>query len=175
MRDSYFGWITAGLNAIGTAMIFGLLVLLNADIVGRAAFNSPIAGVPELVALSFVAIVFLQLPHAVRLGRLTVADTLFARFASAHPRAGCLLRALYNLIGAITFAVVIYASWPLFERAWTNKFFVGSLGTFTAPTWPTKLVILIGAAAVTIQFLVLTATEIRGALGAGKGGEAGRK
>ena len=172
MRHANFGWITAGLNAVGTAMIFGLLILLNTDIAGRAAFNSPIAGVPELVALSFVAIVFLQLPHAVRMGRLTVADTLFGRFAAAFPRAACALRALYNLVGAITFAVVIYAVWPLFDSAWVNKFFIGSPGNFTAPTWPSKAVILIGAAAVLIQFLILAVGEIRGAVGAGEAGEA---
>jgi TRAP-type C4-dicarboxylate transport system permease small subunit len=169
LRDSYLGWITAGLNAVGTALIFGLLVLLNFDIAGRALFDAPFAGVPELVALSFVAIVFLQLPHAVRLGRLTVADTLFGRFAAAYPRAACGVRALYNLVGAVTFAVVIHASWPLFERAWTDGFFVGSIGNFTAPTWPTKLVILIGSAAVTLQFLILAIHEIRGA--AARGGD----
>jgi TRAP-type C4-dicarboxylate transport system permease small subunit len=167
VRYSPFGWITAGLNAIGTALIFGLLVLLNADIAGRALFNAPVAGVPELVALSFVAIVFLQLPHAVRLGRLTVADTLFGRFAAAYPRAAAAARAVYNLIGAAVFVFVIYASWPLFERAWSSALFIGSIGNFTAPTWPTKLVILIGSAAVTAQFLILTGTELRNAFGAG--------
>ena len=45
-------------NSGGTLLILALLVLINTDIVGRAFFNTPVSGVPEMVRLSIVAIVF---------------------------------------------------------------------------------------------------------------------
>ena len=53
--------ITLALNVIGTAGIFLLMLLINADVLGRSLFDRPISGVPEIVSLSIVAIVFLQI------------------------------------------------------------------------------------------------------------------
>jgi len=58
------------MNGAGVVWIFALMFLITADIVGRAAFGHPIAGVTEMVSLSLVACVFLQLGHAVLRGRL---------------------------------------------------------------------------------------------------------
>ena len=47
---------------------------------------------------------------------------------------------------------ILYASWPLFARAWRRGDFVGAIGDFTAPTWPVKAVILFGTAVLILQF-----------------------
>ena len=49
------------LNAIGTVGILLLMVLVNADILGREMFSTPVRGTTELLALSIVAIVFLTI------------------------------------------------------------------------------------------------------------------
>ncbi|MGI9570028.1 MAG: TRAP transporter small permease subunit, partial [Desulfobulbia bacterium] len=56
-------------NMIGTVFIFGLVAILNADVIARGIFNAPIRGVVELVIFSLVLIVFLQLPDVVRSNR----------------------------------------------------------------------------------------------------------
>jgi len=48
---------------------------------------------------------------------------------------------------------MFYASFPLFVRAWERDTFVGAIGHFTAPIWPINLIILIGCAALAVQFL----------------------
>lgn len=169
IRPLSLGGVTAGLNSIGTALIFGLLVLINSDIVGRALFDSPVRGVPEIVALSFVAIVFLQLPHSLRLGQLTVADSVFSHIARARPRAAKAALAVYNLTGAALLGVIFFACWPFFVDAWTQDLFIGSEGNFTAPIWPVRLVIQIGCAVMAIQFLALAWREGRAALGRERG------
>ena len=137
------------LNIVGTALIFVVMALVNADVIGRTAFGAPISGVPEIVSLSIVAIVFLQVTQSVRAGRLIRSDELVNL---APPRLRSALFALYDLAALALIAVLLRASWPLFVKAWERDTFVGAVGDFTAPVWPVKLIILIGCAALTAQF-----------------------
>ena len=77
-RRRWFSYqaIISVMNSIGTAWVFVLLIIINLDIGGRALFNHPIRGVPEIVALSIVACVFLQIAHTLKVGRLTRSDIL---------------------------------------------------------------------------------------------------
>ena len=74
-----FSKFVAGLNSAGSVLILAIVVLINLDVFSRFLFNNPIDGVTELVELSIVAIVFLQLADAVRNGRLTRSDGLYNR------------------------------------------------------------------------------------------------
>ena len=75
--------ITSILNIIGTLLIVSVMVLVNSDVVGRGVFNSPISGVPEIVSMSIVAIVFLQVAQAFRKGRLTRSEA-FLNFVGKY-------------------------------------------------------------------------------------------
>ena len=65
-----FAGLVGVLNAAGVVWVFALMFLIVADITARTVFDDPIAGVTEMVSLSLVACVFLQLAHAVLHGRL---------------------------------------------------------------------------------------------------------
>ena len=52
-------FLTKVLYMLGTGLILLLVLLINSDVVGRALFGAPVSGVPEMVSLSIVAIVFL--------------------------------------------------------------------------------------------------------------------
>jgi len=142
---------SAVLNALGTLLIVGIMVAINLDIFGRSLFNHPIAGVPEIVSMSIVAVVFLQVAHSLRLGGLTRAEVLLDRIP-VRARAG--LEALYCLIGFGFCAILFNGLLPLFERAWSRNLYVGSIGDFTAPVWPVRLIMLIGTVALALQFLM---------------------
>ncbi len=148
-------------NSGGTLLILALLVLINTDIVGRAFFNTPVSGVPEMVRLSIVAIVFLQAAHTLKVGRLTRAELIIDRVALRWPRINGGLTALYNLTGAALFLIILVAVYPSFVMAWRDDLFIGAEGDFTAPTWPTKLIVLIGCILVSIQFSILAWHELR--------------
>ncbi len=153
---------TALLNALGTLLIVGVMLVINVDVIGRAAFGKPLAGVPEMVSMSIVAIVFLQVAHSLRLGGLTRAEILLDRLPE-RARAG--LEALYCLVGAGFCVVLFNGLLPLFERAWARNLFVGAIGDFTAPIWPVRLVMLVGTAALGLQFLVRAARAVLVAAG----------
>ncbi|MCR9125760.1 MAG: TRAP transporter small permease subunit [Rhodobacteraceae bacterium] len=143
---------TQGLNLAGSALILVLMLLIGADVIGRAAFGTPISGVPEIVTMSIVAIVFLQIPQALRAGRMTRSDGLGGWLARRYPAAGRALDTLFDLIAIAVTGVIVHGTWPIFARAWQRGEFVGAVGDFTAPVWPVKLTILVGGGFLIAQF-----------------------
>ena len=156
-RRRWFSYqaIISVMNSIGTAWVFVLLIIINLDIGGRALFNHPIRGVPEIVALSIVACVFLQIAHTLKVGRLTRSDILLNWLQTHRPGCKHLLEGVYFLIGACLMGILFKASLQLFSKAWRIDEYVGAQGDFMAPVWPVKLIILIGCAAGAIQFFLM--------------------
>ncbi len=159
-----FSRLLGAMNALGTVWIFALMVLVNSDIIGRELFGAPVRGTTELLALSIVGIVFLQLGHTLMIGRMTRSDMVIESLLQRNPRLGHLLQGIFHLLGAVFLAVVFYGSIAPFLEAIEIGEYVGAAGDFTAPTWPIKLLILIGSAATGLQYLVLTWMDIRGML-----------
>jgi len=153
-RASWFGVLVDGLNGLGSLVILAVMLLMCADVLSRDLFNRPIDGVAELVAISIVAIVFLQLASTLRHGRMSRADIFIDGFVARRPKPGHFLQMLFNLAGSAMLAAVFYATWPTFVRAWTDSEFIGVEGVFTAPVWPIKLIVLVGAGLTAIQYLI---------------------
>ncbi len=143
--------VTALLNVIGTLLIVAIMLLVNADVLGRVLLGRPVSGVPEMVSLSIVAIVFLQIAQTFRQGRLTRAEMLHGWLARRAPRLGAVLDLMFALAAAALVWQILKASWPLFLRAWQKGTYTGTVGDFIAPLWPVKGIILIGCAALLAQ------------------------
>lgn len=165
-RDSWFGYAVDGLNGAGSLLIFAVMALMCTDVLSRNLVNQPIEGVAELVAISIVAVVFLQLASTLRHGRVSRADLFIDGFVRRRPCAGHLLCAVFNLAGATMLTVVLYATLPTFILAWTEGEFIGVEGVFTAPIWPIKLIVLVGSAMTAVQYLLLAAHDLSMARGA---------
>ncbi|MCG7497966.1 TRAP transporter small permease [Vibrio sp. Of7-15] len=142
------------LNTIGSLLIVMLVILVNTDVIGRSVFGAPLSGVPEIVSLSIAAIVFLQVAYTVQQGKLTRSDALLTMVGKRFPKLKLMVEALFNMIAAILVAVLFSVSYPFFLKAWSKNTFVGSIGDFTAPIWPIKLIIMVGCAALFCQFLM---------------------
>ncbi len=153
--DSALTKILRGMNGIGTLWIFAFLLLINADVVGRNVFNDPIDGVIEMVELSIVAVVFLQLGDATRVGRLTRSDGFFRLILRRAPRVGRRMGALFDLLGALFMFFILYGTFPLMTEAWKYNHYVGNVGVFKFPTWPVKLIVVLGCLATMLLFLSL--------------------
>lgn len=156
-----FSRLLGAMNALGTVWIFLLMVLINSDILGRELFSTPVRGTTELLALSIVGIVFLQLGHALMSGRMTRSDMLIENLLIARPRAGRALQGVFNLLGVVFLVIIFWGSLALFEEAIEIGEYVGAAGDFTAPTWPVRLLILIGAAATGLQYLIMAWQDFR--------------
>src|SRR5262245_57902231 len=83
------------MNAIGSLWIFTIMVLVCADVFMRYVFNSPITGVPLVITMSLIAIVFLQLPDSLFAGRVTRNAAIISRILATKPKLGRALNASY--------------------------------------------------------------------------------
>lgn len=171
MISRAFSQFVAFLNSVGGVLIFALVILINLDIFSRFLFNAPIDGVTELVELSIVAIVFLQLGDAVRNGRLTRSDGLYDKIKERNPRIGHAMGLFFDLAGAAFFATLVAGSLPRFIDAWERGYYAGNKGIVVIPVWPVRLIIVIGAVTVIFVFLGLVRRHVS-ALSSSKVGDA---
>jgi TRAP-type C4-dicarboxylate transport system permease small subunit len=153
-------WVVA-LNNIGTAWIFLLMLIINADVLARFLLNAPIDGVPEMVALSIVGIVFLQLSDAVRTGRLTRSDGFINRVVVRKPKLGLVLNSIYDLCGMAFFVAILFGAFPIFIEAYQGNYYSGTEGIFTVPVWPIKLILIVSCITVIAVFASLVWQRVR--------------
>lgn len=158
---SWFGVVTQALNVAGTVLILVMVIAVNADVIGRDFFNHPIPGVIEFTGLSIVTVVFLQLANTLREGRHVSNDLLTQLIVRSHPRLVFLLYALFNLIGAVLMALIVFYMWPLLERNYQGGFYAGTAGVIEIPIWPFMATVVIGATATCIQFVLFAWRDIR--------------
>jgi TRAP-type C4-dicarboxylate transport system permease small subunit len=144
------------MDALGALIVLGMMIIVNIDVFGRWLFDSPLAGTFELTEMGIVAVVYLQLAHTIRVKRLTRSDTFLNFLARVRGQAADQsLRLVFNLAGALMLGIIAFGQFPRFVDAWTKGYYKGNVGIFTAPTWPLEGIMLLGAVAAAIQFLVL--------------------
>ncbi len=153
--------IAATLSAIGTAAIGALMLLIVVDVIGRNFLDAPVTGVSEIAARAVVAIVFLQVPAAILQKRLTRADFLLRRIERVSPRVLCLLETFFCIAGAVVFTLILWPSWPKLVESWASAEFFGVQGVWTIPTWPFRLITVVGSAVAVLCALYRASEEIR--------------
>lgn len=141
-------------NILGALLVLLIVVVINTDVFMRTIFIAPIRGVVEIVEISIVAIVFLQLPDLVRIGRLTRSDAFLEGMTSYRPAVGHTLRRAFDLLSAGFMGLVIYAIAPTVIEDYEEGAYVGTEGVFTAPEWPLKLIIVVGASLCLARWLL---------------------
>lgn len=140
--------------AIGTVWIFGLMLLIMADVLGRNLLAHPVTGVAEIAARSVVAIVFLMLPASALRGAMIRADFLVSRVRRFAPGLVKALDAGFALVGAAIFFCIAWSAWPDTAVAWARGEFFGVQGVWTLPTLPFRLIIVISGVATGFGLLV---------------------
>jgi TRAP-type C4-dicarboxylate transport system permease small subunit len=158
---SAFGAFTMALNVVGTVLIIIMAVAVNADILGRDLFNQPVPGVTEFLGLSIVAVVFLQMANTLREDRHVANDLIIAAVATRWPRVAVVFYAAFHLIGALLMAMILWFVIPTFVENYQGNYYKGTAGYVEIPVWPFMLVVLVGAAASVVQYLLLAAHELR--------------
>jgi TRAP-type mannitol/chloroaromatic compound transport system permease small subunit len=149
-----WAWLVDGLAALGTLMIVGLMLVIFADVLARNLLGGSLPLVAELGALLLVMIVYLQLGTTVRHDRLARADLFFAGIVERRPRLAAWLEALYCAAGFAVCALIVWATVDILARDFRIGEYIGVTGVMTLPTWPFRLLILVGIAVAALQFLV---------------------
>ena len=160
MLNRWSDWTAKALLAFAATLAFLLSFLVVADVVGRTLFSAPVQGTPEIVSMSIVIICFLQASYAIRSGGMLRVDLLPGLLPA---RARELLFAAGCLLGIAFFAVIVYGGYDGFLHAWGSGEYEGE-GALRVPTWPARLVVVVGAALASLNYLLLTLQHLQKAL-----------
>lgn len=153
--------VVEGFAAVGTILIGVLMIIVCADIVARNSAGASLPLVSEAGALLVVLLVALQLASTVRARRLARTEIFILPFSERFPRAGAIVTALFDLVGAGILGLVAWASIRILEKDLASSEFIGIVGMATMPTWPFRLLILLGFAVAAVEFLVRSVDELR--------------
>ena len=153
------------LAVLGTVMIGVLGVIICADIVARNSMGASLPLVSEMGALLLVMIVALQLATTIRAGRLARTEFFITAVEARSPRAAAALMVLFNLAGAWMLGLIAWSTVDVLTGAWEAAEFIGIVGIATLPTWPFRLLILLGFGVAAIEFVVRALADARIVIG----------
>lgn len=142
---------TAALNVVGCIWVLLMMVLITCDVLGRAFFNAPLVGVPEIVKVSVVGIVWCMMAHTLRIGAHLRSTFLLDRMPSTPRR---LVEIASCIMGIVIFALIVYSGWQNMIEAWRIGEFEGEAPA-RIPTYPIRTLVLVGAALTALQFVVM--------------------
>lgn len=106
--------LSAAFGAVASLLLFLLMMLTFADVVGRNALHKPISGSGELTELSLFVIIFLMLPQ-VTVRHQHIVINLLDKWIG--PLGSLLQRLLNAVLGAGMFAIIGWQLWNMAERA----------------------------------------------------------
>ena len=150
--------VMAALNVLGAIWVMLIMLLITVDVVGRAFFNSPLFGVPEIVKVSVVGLVWCQMAHTLKIGAHLRSTIIIDRLP---PRVRRAVEIFACILGAATFALIVYSGWDNTVEAWRIGEFEGE-EPVRVPTYPIRTLVLIGATLTALQFVVMLVDLIRG-------------
>jgi len=143
------------LGVLGILFMLLVAVLINTDIVTRNLLNRPVRGVPELVSLGMVAIAFLGIANAARMDRLNRCSGLLSVLHQKCARGHLIAESAIYMIASAMIARLGHAGLPSLHKAWGDQLYTGSLGYFTIPLWPVKLIVTVSCVVISLQFFAL--------------------
>lgn len=164
--------LSSAMNALATAWIGAIMVVAVGDVLVREIsaplgklFQVDVSGIQvhgthEIVRWSIVAIVFLQLPACLRMGKHIRSDYILGLLP--RPLA-TLLDLVAHSLGLAVFAIIAYASWPNTVRAWRMGEWEGE-GAIRFPVYPMRTILLVGSVVLALAFLTRAVHNVRGLL-----------
>lgn len=147
----------ATLNAVATVWIFLIMFLTTADVLGRVFFNAPITGTPELIKVSLVGIIFMQLPHTFWMNRHIRSELILSKLGPINRE---LFNSLAYLMGAAVFFGILVTSWSATVTSWEILEYEGE-GALRVPVYPIRTIILLGSLVTSVLLTVRFIQNIR--------------
>ena len=145
-----FGGLLAACNNFASMIIVFLMALISADVALRGGFNSPIAGVPEIVKFAIVAMFWLQCAYCLR-ARKHLRTTILLGAMPRRFQIGVLV--LNSLVGAALFACIAWLGTVETLKSYDVGAFEGEYPV-RIPVWPLWGILVAGAVMTMLQFLL---------------------
>jgi TRAP-type C4-dicarboxylate transport system permease small subunit len=150
-------WIVRALLVGAAVIIFLLGFLVCADVIGRAVFNSPVKGTPEMVSMSIVIICFLLAGYSVQSGSMIYTDAVVQLFGRRGQAFALLLS---SVLGIMFFGLIVWGSFEPTLHAITSGEYEGE-GALRVPAFPARTIVLIGSALVVASYALHAVSAMR--------------
>jgi len=139
-------------NALAGVAIIGMMLLVSADTIFRYFLKKPIHGVTEIVSCYLsIILVYLSISYCYRKGG-HVKVTLLSQIAPAY-----VMRIINSITGVAStafFLLITVTNITSMKTAYVNGTVPG--GVVNTPIWPGYLVLVIGAALMTLRLVLNT-------------------
>ena len=142
--------LLAGCNALASVWVLFIVGLISADVIGRAAFNSPLPGVPEIVRFSIVGMVWLQMAYVLRSGNHLRTALFLGRMPRLAQRAVLIAN---SLTGIALFVMIAWLGWIELAKSYEIGAFEGE-HPVRIPVWPVWAILVGGAVLTAVQFAI---------------------
>ena len=106
-------WLDCALGACAAILLFCLMALTTADVIGRYVFNSPLRGAFELTELALLTLIFAGLPLASRADEHVTLDFIDMVLTD---RRRLLLRRFVDLVCGLLFLGLAWRVWIKADR-----------------------------------------------------------
>ena len=148
VADRLFFRLESLLNLIGGMVIFLLVLLATANVLGRWVFSLPINGYVDWVEQAMAFIAFLGIAYTMRLGGHIRMDIMVGHL---HGRMLWTAELISVFLMLMVTLILIYGSYLHFWRA----FDIGDSSLdIDLPTWPAKLVVPFALAVLAVRLLL---------------------
>lgn len=145
---AHYHRILSTLNFSASILIAAIMLVITADVAGRAFFGQPLHGIPELTKFSVVCMVWLQMAYTLRTGKHLRSTLLLNMMGDAGRRSVLVLNCV---LGAILMLLIAYYSYPEMLRSWRIGAFEGE-HPVRIPTWPIWAIVVGGSALTAVEY-----------------------
>lgn len=145
-----FGWVIWACAGIAGLATFAIMWVIDINALSRKLFNWPLPAGVEVTQALLPAVIMLPFAFAL-LGRQHVNTVVLV--SAMPPRAQRAVSVFWMLCGCLLFAAVTWGTWRYAMRSYAmNEQVWGATVQF--PMWPSKMVIAVGTALLSLQFLL---------------------
>ena len=146
--DRLYFKLESVLNLMGGIVIFAIVLLAVANILGRKLLNMPVNGYIDWTEQSMAFFAFLGIAYCQRLGGHIRMDIFVG---ALRGRVLWFFELVCTFFMFLMTLVLIYGSFLHFDRAWVNG---DSSFDIELPTWPAKLVVPFALSVLALRLLL---------------------
>jgi TRAP-type C4-dicarboxylate transport system permease small subunit len=146
--DQLFFKLESIFNLLGGMVIFAVVLLAVANVLGRKFFDLPVAGYIDWTEQSMAFFAFLGIAYCQREGGHIRMDIFVG---SLRGRVLWTFEFMSTSIMFVMTLLLTYGSYTHFLRAWTNG---DSSFDIELPTWPSKLIVPVALTLLSIRLLL---------------------
>ena len=137
------------MDGIAAISVFGIMLLITADVLSRLILNKPFAGTAEIVSSIIIIVCFLEIPYVAVKGAHVRTTMLYDKVGVKGKHVIDIAAAL---IGVLVYAFIIRASWGNLLNA-ISIHEAEIAGSVRITTIPGRFAIIFGSALMILEFI----------------------